>query len=483
MSTQLRVTQLPFFYEYPELKGVVDKSLTIVGHRRMGKSTGGAFKIAHVCKQLIAHEKIFKIRGDVDSYNPIMHFYAPTKNQARDIIWNELKKRLSPYFPSARFNNHLLTVTIKRPLTKDTIEIKLMASKQHDRSRGSKLWLVILDEFQDSPPDALFTSIQPALRDSDGELIVTGTPKGKDHFYDWFRMKIEAGANTAYFPVGVTGVFTPEELEAIKSSTSESAYLREYECQFLAPVEGAFFYDKLLMLDKEEWFRTGEYNPHAPLILSCDIGIAKGFASWLFQVIRGEIHVQGYYDDYTTLKALKDDLYEDGFEVDTILIPHDGEKKQISAYKETKIKDVFRQVFRSSMIKKVKKTSNKMASIENANDNLHILRLPPADIHDIGLGYRKLKEYSRKKDPNTGMYLDIIDKSRGSDHAGDAMELLFTGLGVRNGIINKRFEYKQMSHSIRQGTLTGFENRGSIFNEHEDVGGYDAYTRLFRQYH
>ena len=295
-------------------------------------------------------------------------------------------------------------------------------------------------------------------------------------------MKLNQGANTGYFPLSYTGLEDAKSIQAIKDSTTENTFLREYECQFLAPVEGAFFNDKLVELEKEDWFRISEYDRDLPTILASDIGVGKGLAAWLVRVPNPtQINIIDYYENYDDLGSLKDDIEDDGYTVDTIVLPHDGDRRQITSYKEVKNKDVFKQVFRNSMIKVMKKPSCKMTAIANANTNLHLLRFPRNTNNDTGIGLRKLKNYTRKKDKLTGQFLDSIDKSRGDDHAGDALEILMTGLDVRRGRVHKQYQYKQWRTEFRQGSITGFANKGSMFNNEILEDNFQHPSNLYRE--
>ena len=131
-----------------------------------------------------------------------------------------------------------------------------------------------------------------------------------------------------------------------------------------------------------------------------------------------------------------------------VILPHDGNHRQLSTYKEVKIKDLFKEVFQGAMIKVSKKPGNntKMKSIANIERNLHMIRLPAQDAPSNAFkGYRKLKDFARKKDLMTGQYTGQIDKSRGADHAADALETLFNYLRVKEGQVNACLLYTSPS--------------------------------------
>ena len=456
---KLRCTQIPFLmgnnYYVDTEEGY--KVLVVVAHRRGGKSVGITHSLKAGVAEYLGHDTIKTLRGDVDTYDPVFTFFAPTKIQARNIIWKYLVRGLG-CFPGVKFNSQTLTITIPRTHLNDTIEIMLMASKQHDRARGLKIFKGYIDEFQDAPEACLYDSVAPALKDANGELVVTGTAKGEDHFYRLVKNYIRLGAPAYLFPIDRTGIFTEQEINDIREETRADTFEREYMCNFTAPVEGAFYYKNLKQLEKNDDFRTGMHDPTMSNILACDIGVGKGFAAWLAQVQGDRIVLLDYYDDYSNLEELRLDLLDDGYNVDVLFIPHDGNKRQVAAFKTVRIKDIFKQVFKGSKIIQMKKTPNKMASIDNVNRHLNLVKFPSkllSSSTDAYRGLRKLKEFSRKKN-ESDIFIDQIDKSKGVDHAADALEVLFVGLNVKKGRIYGNYSYKNGVTAFDKQITTSF---------------------------
>ena len=476
------VTQLPFFFK----ESFYDEDLKInvtteVAHRRAGKSVGLAVKSLSLFSLWCKETKIYKVRKEISSRNPVIAFIAPTKTQARDIIWKYLIEFLSG-FPGVHFNSQTLVVTCPRPHTGDTCELKLYASKQHDRMRGIKLRVGMLDEFQDAPPDCITSSIGPALSDTRGQLYVTGTAKGMaNHLYTHVKKYIDIGAPVYIFPANKTGLLTPQELmEEKQKSTSDYLFRQEYMCDFTAPVVGSFYHEKITLLEKEPDFYTAKFDPRRTLFLVVDIGIAKGFCGWVVQITdENTINVLEYYEDYIAINDLRLDLQADGFIPDIVIVPHDASKRLNAKYVIRTTLDLFIEVFRTSMIKKVARPASKMTAIANVMDNLHLLRFPrDQTCTDIPLGMRKLKNFSRKKVKDTLVYSDEIDKSTGDDHAADALQTLFDYIRIRHGTIVTDNKYKS-NNSHRQSSMLYMNNwnDGNIIKNGmcKRFGGFNAH--------
>lgn len=474
--TKLRITQVPFFLDnFSEADEHSDfpRSRLLLGHRRSGKTTGISLDARQSFIELFNHKEIFSLRGDIDSYNPTMYYFAPTKVQARDIIWGVLKKYLSP-LPGLVMNNQSLSATLARPHLRDEITFKLMASKYHDSARGSKLYKAWVDEVQDAPPSAIPTSIRPALNDWNGTLTMTGTVKGRsNHLFDYYKLFIEEQWPLYVFPVTRTGLESVERIMRYKREGMDGSFEREYMMDFYAPVKGALFADTITQLELDNqhpFYSQEEKRDDLPVVLGVDIGVGEGFAVWAAQIYpeNGRIHILDYYEDYDCTDDLKSDLLDDGYDPELVFIPHDGVNKVLQKEKKMTNKMIFKESFPKALIKVVKKAPNQMASIDNTRRHLHLCSFSGKEVtgHDCALGLQKLREYSKKFDKNTGVFTDQIDKSTGVDHAGDALRTLITGLKCRDGVV-KYMPRKLDNHRIEIGGRSSdlFRKRGDMFSE------------------
>ena len=431
-----------------------------VAHRRAGKSLGGTSKIIAVIDKLLQEPKIYKINKDVDSYCPSVGYIAPTKQAAREIVWKYFIRYFK--YPNIKFIGQTLQITIPRPLTGDYITVSLLASKMHDRIRGQKFIYIVFDEADDAPEDAWEFSIKPALTDTRGEALLTGTPKGKRFLYQQIVQQIQIGnPNVYHLPVTQTGVFTPAEIKKLyEESVSKAAFFQEYMCDFDVMNEGTFWNDKIRELEKSISFLNGEKEDDLSVVLSVDLGIGAGFTAWISQVSDKSITLLDYYEGYEDLESLKKDLEDDNLVPDMIYLPHDSTKKQMQQYKSITMKEVFQDTFRKAKIYRVKRTPNKMVSIENTGANLFRMQFKTTGASDANRGLRKLKNFARKKDKSTGLFLDQIVKD-GNDHAGDALITLIDGMNLSGKAPLRPLTYK--SHGQFEDRSTSFfKPTGSI---------------------
>ena len=468
---RLRVVQIPLVYpHFGDDEEAGHKLQAIVASRRSGKSMGIGISAGNDVSQLLKHEKIFKLRKDVDTHNPLITYYAPTQRQAKSIMWKYVKQ-LFDKFVGIKFNNTMLTATIPRPLTNDEVEFQLLASRNADRSRGLKIFKAYCDESQDCPDYALKHAISPALSDSAGKLCLTGTADLGGVLTKRMSYYIKNNIPTFVFPADRIGIFTQKELDAFRIEVGDDAFEREYLCSFKAAIEGVIYYKHLKKCEADEHFNTAHKIDGLPTVLACDLGVGQGMCGWVLQVpSNGRIHVLDYFEGYEAISDFKDELEANKHYIDEIALPHDGDTKRTGAYASTTLKKSFEDVFTEARVKVFPRTSNLRGAIENVVQHLHLLKFPPKEVpSDSFIGLRKLKRYRRKVNKDTGVYLDIPDKSQGDDHAADALRTAMDFLKCRRGVVGRIPNF--MAHRV-QDRLVAFpyrgnpllENRGAIMS-------------------
>ena len=421
---------------------------TFCGHRRCGKSEGFGRYSQYAVNDILNEKTIYKIRGDVDSYDPSIAFIAETQKQAKQVIWKLLKRWLA-FYPSVRFNNTSLQVTIPRPLTGDEVEIQLLSARDHNKIRGSKRRLVLLDECQRVSEDAIKESIMATLQDSRGKLMQAGTATSLGHFATGIKNSIENHLPVYILPVTDTSVFPANEWKDMIRKYGVFAFRQEYMCDFSVSSKGAFYEEYLTSLEAKGNFKTAIFDPQLTTILSIDEGVGNGFAGWISQVRADgrEIRLLDYYQGYTLLSELKEDMQQNGISPDLIVLPFDVKKRRMEAYAPRSSLDVWREVFPECHITTAAKTTQKFLDIADVVSNLHLLRFPAKrDLEgnyiesEAFYGLRMLKEYRRGVDA-MGEVTDTIEKSP-ANHCADALRYLYTFLKVREGIVTNIVNYK-----------------------------------------
>ena len=109
--------------------------------------------------------------------------------------------------------------------------------------------------------------IRPALSDRKGYCVFIGTPQGmNNNFYelyqhaqgaeDWFDYKAKASD---------TKIVDNDELVKAKEVMGEKKYLQEFECDWIANIEGAIYNDTLVQMEDKKQLTRVPYDPALPV--------------------------------------------------------------------------------------------------------------------------------------------------------------------------------------------------------------------------
>ena len=108
-------------------------------------------------------------------------YVAPTFDQGKRIIWDLLKVLGKEVIASTLENQAVITLVNGR-------KIEIKGADRPDTLRGVGLSYVVLDEYAFMKPDVWEQILRPTLSDVEGDALFIGTPDGKNHFYDLFKI-------------------------------------------------------------------------------------------------------------------------------------------------------------------------------------------------------------------------------------------------------------------------------------------------------
>lgn len=184
---------------------------TIVCGRRFGKTTYAANKL--IKESLL---------------NPNNYGYvAPTKDQAKNIIWEILKDTFPEKLILKKNESELSIKNITGG------EIKLFSADEPDRFRGLKFKGLILDEFADFKKGREFWDavLRPTLIDLQGWCDFLGTPKGKlNVFYEMF-IKDKNFYDEAYLGIDGEPIMIDDDFKSFRFKTEDNPYIPKEEIE------------------------------------------------------------------------------------------------------------------------------------------------------------------------------------------------------------------------------------------------------------
>ena len=286
----------------------------LVCHRRFGKT---------VC--MINHLLMAALTSKVS--NPRYAYIAPTFKQAKSIAWDYIKQ-FTHKIPGVRFNETELRVDLP-----NKARITLLGSENCDGLRGIYLDGCVIDEYA-NVNDRLFPEIiRPALSDRKGFCIFIGTPQGmNNNFYelfqhakgadDWFYFKAKASE---------TKVVDQDELTKAKEVMGENKFKQEFECDWIANIEGSIYGKTLAKIENQRQITRVPYDPSLPVNTAWDLGVSDHSAIIFFQQLGRSINIIDYHEErgqgmphFIELVKNKEYIYKDHF------APHDIEVTDFS---------------------------------------------------------------------------------------------------------------------------------------------------------
>jgi phage terminase large subunit-like protein len=185
-------------------------------------------------------------------------YVAPTNGQARQIIWQVLMELGREVIQNAHINNQDIT-------TINGATIYVRGADRPDTLRGVSLTYAVLDEVADIKPEAWEQVIRASLSDKKGRAMFIGTPKGRNWFYDLFKLgesEDDTDWKSWHFTTKDNPLIDPTEIESAKKTLSTFAFKQEYMASFTNAGSDIF---------KEEWIKYGEEPQHGSYYIAIDL--------------------------------------------------------------------------------------------------------------------------------------------------------------------------------------------------------------------
>lgn len=312
------------------------------------------------------------------------YYFFPKYTQGRKILWQGTCSE------GIRFMDRI---------PKELIEIKRNNEMFIQLKNGSTLNIVGADNFNvDSligigPVGAVMSEygvgedygivmdlFRPALRQTGGWLLINGTPRGKNHYYDlvervknipdrWFVSSLQTISPD--FPTGrYTGLVTPQELQdEIEEGMDQSTLEQEYGISFNAGVKGAIFGS--VIARAQETGRIGNFpvDSHNWVDTLWDLGNADMATIWFLQRSDDRVIFVDYYQNNNEDWAYYVEVLKNkGYKFKTHYLPHDANARYLMS--KLKPKHLLEECVKSSgiggKVKVLKKPKDKTLLISAA---------------------------------------------------------------------------------------------------------------------
>lgn len=169
---------------------------------------------------------------------------APTRKQAKDIYWADLKA-LTPTWALADWERH--------PISESDLTIKLFNGARIEvrgmdaphRIEGDPIDGIVLDEYANMHAHAWTDHVRPGLFTlgrPPGWAWLIGVPEGRNHYYQmWRRATEENNPDWDGFTWKSIDILPPEEVAAAREDLDELTFRQEYEADFVTFAGRAYY--------------------------------------------------------------------------------------------------------------------------------------------------------------------------------------------------------------------------------------------------
>jgi hypothetical protein len=219
--------------------------------------------------------KISLITFAASKRKQLVWYVAPTYQQARDILWEDLKASI-PRSWIHKINETRMTI---RLINGSWIALK--GADKPDSLRGIGLNFVVVDEAQDIKEETWEMVLQPTLSTTNGRALFIGTPKSYNWLYDRYmlgqrgtivrderRRKVLNEWKSWQFPT-ITSPFIPKrEIESKRRDMDPKSFRQEYEASF-ETMSGRVYYS----FDRKTHVGNYPFNPRLPIYIGMDFNI------------------------------------------------------------------------------------------------------------------------------------------------------------------------------------------------------------------
>lgn len=212
--------------------------------------------------------------------------FSHTRKQWREILYYCPKELIQKINRA----DHTITLIGNR-------EIQFKSADSADSMRGEAVSVVWMDEGGQIAEDRWTLELRPALMDTKGKAIFTGTPKGKNwYFRMWTRGqdKTQTDYESWAFSTYTNPYVDPKEIDEFKRDMPELAYRQEILAEFLDDVGSVFRNIRGCVHGDLE-----EPKPNKRYVIGCDLAKLVDFNVFIVMDHNGHVC---YFDRTSTLE-------------------------------------------------------------------------------------------------------------------------------------------------------------------------------------
>lgn len=210
---------------------------------------------------------------------------APTRQQAKDIFWNELKSLI----PRELMLCDPREGELELRLFNGAI-IRVLGMDVPERAEGVGWDGGVLDEYANMKPSVWREHVRPMLTDRLGWCWFIGVPEGRNHFFELYQ-EAQKSDDWDYFSWKTADILplylgedeAKKEIEQARRDMDELTFRQEYEADFVDFAGRAYY-----AFNRETHCRQLTFYPEQEIVICLDFNVSPGTAVFLAE-----------YDGYT----------------------------------------------------------------------------------------------------------------------------------------------------------------------------------------
>jgi len=251
----------------------------------------------------------------------LVFYVLPTYSQGRKAVFDAIAidgTKFLDYLPKVLIES-INQAEMKIRFKNGSI-LQIIGGDTYDTSLvGTNPYAVILSEYSLMPPD-IFSFIRPILAANGGWCAIVGTPRGKNHLWQLWKIAQELPEWKIFVHKASEIHHIPDDvLSQERAQMDEGLYLQEYECSFDRGISGSFYGTYLDALKLKGQIGHIPWEPGLLVYTAWDIGVNDATTIIFFNVV-GDGSVVRIIDCYSNnnlgldhyAKILQDKPYKYG---------------------------------------------------------------------------------------------------------------------------------------------------------------------------
>lgn len=203
-------------------------------------------------------------------------------------------------------------------------KVKFSGSDMIDNHMGAGNKIVVLDEYALSKPET-FQRLYPMVQATNGHMIVTSTPRGRNHMFDLFQqVKDNPDWLVIHTDVFQLGLMTQDEYDTLPMHINYKR--QEFLCSWDSPFENAIYTDCNIY--------HGNIDYSKPIYVALDLGIRDATAFIVAQIDGNDIRIVHSMEVTnvslsTSINTFKAWVAQHDLQIEKMYVPHDTNQRDL----------------------------------------------------------------------------------------------------------------------------------------------------------